>query len=157
MGFVNPKLTRAGWQWETRDSTERRAAYWAAQSVTACHRLRDTSLQQHHWMGQIIILTWPIVFYVLMLWQNISWSFHANKAFELNWERLWLTVCCWVCTFRWQVLRWCWAVTVAAVYLWAGERRVEMQPLPMKPCRLAGHHVDGGGALRHVKSWTGTA
>lgn len=72
-------------------------------------------------------------------------------------ERLFLTVCCCVCTFRWRVLRWCWVVTVDAVCLWAGEGRVEMQPLPMKPCRPAGHHVDGGGALRHVKSWTGTA
>lgn len=61
-----------------------------------------------------------------------------------------------VFSFRWQVLRWCWAVTVAAVCFWAGEGQVEMQPLITKPCRPAGRHADGDEAWRHGQSWTGT-
>lgn len=71
-------------------------------------------------------------------------------------ERRLLVTVWWVCTFRWQVLRWCWAVIAAAAYLWAGEGQVEMWHLHMKPCRLAGHRVDGVGAWRRVKSLTGT-
>lgn len=31
-----------------------------------------------------------------------------------------------------------------------------MLPLPMKPCRPAGHHGDGDVASGHVRNWTGT-
>ncbi len=49
----------------TTDCSEGCAAYWAAQHVTACHRLRNTS-SQHHWMGLTIIIIQMLIFILLV-------------------------------------------------------------------------------------------
>lgn len=69
-------------------------------------------------------------------------------------ERLLLTPCF---SFRWQVLRWWWAVIMAAAFSLAGGGQVGMRPLPTKPCKPAGHRGAGDEALKRGKNWTGTA